>query len=797
MEIDREKQTKARKSTRELLAHKERQRAECRLLRLVLDLEKGGGEVLLDDELMERLPGLLTTCSETDNLDRIRVLFDKLSACACSENYLLRERAVMALSLCMVGITWEDHPEHIECITRGLLSWLRVETEFFPVCATVCKQLQQQGTRLLEEGLWRECAPLLEVFSQIQTGVGDKSHAIRSVVGRAQDGVATDYILEELTLVWLRGRGQRKENAGQILLNLGRRAAIHLLETLLSCRDKEDRHGLIALIADTGYVVHSVLEEYLEKDLTWYGYCNIILIVEVMIEPELLPLVLPCLEHEDVRVQQQVLDCILAVAPKDPTPYLRAALPLVADPLKLDLIEILAKDVSPAILDAFLDLLAQRDGFSPEMRDELLQRLVVHLRLSDSVRAVNLLTMLLEERQEAFDPHDDPVSQAVSLALQVLAPHYGAKAGVVKGLSEQGLLDIAAESVSFDGDPAALNPAKREMQKINEAVAVLLGQDQADKAGRLLYEKCVEAAQEKKFEIAEMLRDRILEVDPQALAEVITAGERIEEERLSVLTPGHISIWKDLYDSLTTEEFNALYQALQLRTFAAGDIIVELRTNNPYLYFINSGQVSLSSWRGDEEIFLKKVGPGEIVGSVPFFDASLWTVGLTALSLTTVHVLERREFLALLVQYPGLEPCLLEYCIKCDQVPELIRMSGEDRRQYPRYPVTVLVRHTLLNESGEPSMRSFKGEIIDLSAGGFSFHIRISRKENARLLLGRKIRTTIPEPAGGAVECSGQIVAVRYQASVESDYSVHVLLEAPLAEAVVKRIVAIKQVSVR
>jgi CRP-like cAMP-binding protein len=788
MEIDKSRQKEVQENTRKLLAQEEQQRAERRLLKLVLVLEKGNSEVLLNDELMENLPGLISTYCEAGNRDRVKIVFKKLGESACSENSKLRERAVMALSLCMEGLRREEHSDLIELITGILLRWLRAETRFFSVCGTVCKQLQKNGIQMIEEGLWKECDYLLEVFFQIQSGIQKKSNAIRSVVGRAQEEMATDYILEELTLVCLRGRGERRQNAERILIHLGRKAAIHLLDTLLSAKEKEDRLRLIGLIPATGYAAIPVLKEYLQKDLPWYGIRNIILLITAMDDHELIPLIMPCLEHEDIRIQQQVIDCISELADDNPGRYLIAALPLVNDELKVGLVGYLGQLGGTDVIDTFLDLLAQRDTFSPNVRDDLLQSLAVQVRLSDSIRAVNLLSMLLEERKEQFDPQTDAVSQVASQTLLILKPRFSQEELPQKKTNE--LSEITVESVSFDGDPATKNPAKRAVQKINDEVTILLGKGQVAESSQLLYEKCLEAAREKKFDAAEMLRDRILEVNPNALAELIEAGERIEEERSSLITSNYIGIWQDLYDSLTTEEFNALYSVLKSKDFTSGSVIVEQGMNSPFLYFLNSGQASLTCWRGNKEIFLKKIGPGEIVGTAPFFDVSIWTVALTAIGKTNVHVLERKKFLELLDQHPGLETCLLDYCLKSETVPDLLDMSGEDRRQNPRFPVTIIVKHTLLDEFGNPSMRDFKGEIVDLSSGGFSFYINISRKENARLLLGRGIKTTIPVEGGEPVLCRGQIVAVRFQHYVESDYSVHVQFNRPLAEDVVKRIIS-------
>ncbi len=791
MEIDKEKQKEAQENASKLLVQEEQQRAERRVLKLVLDLENGKNEVLLNDELMENLPELISVFSGTGNRDRSKVLFKQLGECACSENSKLRERSVMALSLCMEGLNREEHSDLIEVITGILLRWLRAETLFLSVCSTVCKQLQENWVLMFEEGSWKECGILLEIFNQIQSGINEKSNAIRSIVGRSQEAMATDYILEELTIVCLRGRGERRQRAEQILMHLGRKAAIHLLDSLLTCQEKEGRLRLIGLIPATGYAAISVLKEYLQKELPWYGIRNIILMITAMDDEDLIPLIMPCLSHEDLRIQQQVVDCINEVAVVNPGGYLLAALPVVDDSLKVGLVGYLGQLGGLGVVDAFLDLLAQRDSFSVNVRDELLKSLAIHVRLSNSIRAVNLLTMVVEERRAQYDdPKVDPVSRAAWNTLHILTPRF--TKDELPEQSESESSEITDETVSFANDPASKNHAFRDVQIVNNKVTVLLGKGQVAEASQFLYEKCIEAAEEKRFDAAEMLRDRILEVDPNALAEVIKAGERIEEERSSSITSNHISIWQDLYDSLTTDEFNALYEALKPREYDSSSVIVEQGENSPLLYFINSGHVRLSCWRGQEEVFLKKIGPGEIVGTGPFFDVSNWTVALTAVGNTKIHILGRDIFLDLLEQYPAIEPCLINFCSKAETVPKLLKMSGEDRRQHPRYPVSLLVKHTLLDAFGNPSMRSFKGEIIDISCGGFSFFIRISRKENARLLLGRGIRTTMVIQKDETVDGKGVIVAVRFQGMDEGEYSVHVQLDNIISEDVVRRIVGRK-----
>jgi hypothetical protein len=71
---------------------------------------------------------------------------------------------------------------------------------------------------------------------------------------------------------------------------------------------------------------------------------------------------------------------------------------------------------------------------------------------------------------------------------------------------------------------------------------------------------------------------------------------------------------------------------------------------------------------------------------------------------------------------------------------------------------------------------STKGDLSDISAGGVSFFIRISKKENSRMLLGRSVRVLLPgsETAGKIAERQGVIMAVRGYHAMENEYSVHV-----------------------
>ncbi|MEE4243568.1 MAG: PilZ domain-containing protein, partial [Desulfopila sp.] len=87
----------------------------------------------------------------------------------------------------------------------------------------------------------------------------------------------------------------------------------------------------------------------------------------------------------------------------------------------------------------------------------------------------------------------------------------------------------------------------------------------------------------------------------------------------------------------------------------------------------------------------------------------------------------------------------------------------------------------LLGKDGKETGVRFKGELFDISRGGVSFFMRVSKKKNADMLFGNKIRITLPTGGGRQQDFSGIIVAVRGHHVVSNEYSVHVRFASQLA----------------
>jgi len=82
-------------------------------------------------------------------------------------------------------------------------------------------------------------------------------------------------------------------------------------------------------------------------------------------------------------------------------------------------------------------------------------------------------------------------------------------------------------------------------------------------------------------------------------------------------------------------------------------------------------------------------------------------------------------------------------------------------------------------------------ELSDISLGGISYQVRISKKENARTLLGRKVQVRLPmgDKPGEFAMITGDILAVRSIYAVESEYSVHVKFDTILGNKKLQEII--------
>ena len=330
-----------------------------------------------------------------------------------------------------------------------------------------------------------------------------------------------------------------------------------------------------------------------------------------------------------------------------------------------------------------------------------------------------------------------------------------------------------------------MNDTSREEQLVEEYI-----QDgDLEAAVKLLYGLIVKLARQKQFSKAEALREKLLETDPMALSEIIKTAEIIEEEKIVSMDKTHRELWAKFYDTLTTEEASILYYAMKQSAYEPNQVVFQQGTLHSRLYFVDHGDLKLICRERDRETFLGKIGPGNIIGEDLFFSNSVCTLSLVTISTAKVHYLEKTCLSEWEKQHPGLVAKLQEFAKKLNQAQTFLKNYQFDRRHQQRYRVSGKCQIQIVNSSGEPVGRPFYGGLSDVSVGGLAFLARITKKETARMLLGRRLRIIFDLPVESlkeALELEATIVAVRDYAF--EDCSIHVKFRRPLSQELLDRL---------
>jgi CRP-like cAMP-binding protein len=315
-----------------------------------------------------------------------------------------------------------------------------------------------------------------------------------------------------------------------------------------------------------------------------------------------------------------------------------------------------------------------------------------------------------------------------------------------------------------------------------------INENRTEDAVKVLFELIHQHALCKHFAKAEELRDRLFEVDPSALNEIIKAAEIIDEEKAKSFNQDHLAIWSDLYSALSTHESNTLHFAMMERTYNADEIVFKQGKTDTNLYFIDSGRLKLVYSHGRDEFLIKKIGPGEIVGEDTFFSNTAFsTSSLITISKVTLHLLEAAASLSWENEYPLIISLLKDYCGRFRAVHSKKNLN---RRLNKRVDSSGTGTIQVLDASGSPIAKPVRVSIADISVGGVSFWLQALNQETARRLLGKglyiKISISVRELKENSVTKKGLVVGVRYYGF--GDRSVHIKFDKMLPKELIDAI---------
>ncbi len=325
-----------------------------------------------------------------------------------------------------------------------------------------------------------------------------------------------------------------------------------------------------------------------------------------------------------------------------------------------------------------------------------------------------------------------------------------------------------------------------DLSEKEKQVDVLLGQGKKKAAVALLFQLVTEYARRKNFPRAEAMRDRIYDADDMALNEIIKSGEIIEQEKSQGIDQKHRVTWAKLYNGLTTEEANTLYYALKSnkKKYEPDAPVFRQGQHMPHLFFIDQGQVKQFYSQNDGEKLLGNLGPGEIAGLDSFFNISVCTTSLVTLTRACTTSLSPEDYRRWQETMPTLATKIRHFCDEMESAIQIMRKKGMNRREHSRLKMDGPIGYQVLRHNGQPLGREFRGDIADISVGGLSFFMKTSNKQQALLLLGRRLKVRFGPAVSETIQ-TGIITGVIHH--LFTDYSIHLKFDTPVSQALVDK----------
>jgi CRP-like cAMP-binding protein len=762
----------------------EKERRNRRLEAGLQSLLQGKQAPLRSEEMLRALPEITAQLGKAGRTEDIDSLLARLAAALRSGEMLPSGAllsALVGIAELLVGAAGQSRLDQLLTMLQGAVLRSEEASEGVEKALVFLHRMMQQSWENAQEKRGDE---ILLFFHRLRSGHIVRPAAVKSLVGKVQDRDIQRALLPKLLARCL-ARPEERTLRHRLVL-LGPVAIRFLIDSLINAEKADDRLLLIDMLTSQADALPRIVHERLPEHMPWYGKRNLIKLLGESGGEEDAEKVLPFLRFDDLRVQREALLCIYRIGGQERRRLLLEGLDLGSEPTRIQIIGALAAFCDPEVVGRLSQMLGEHENFSAANRQEMLLQLLDTLGRCPSTASAKGVQVFLQSRgQRMARKISDQVWSAAEKALE----------HIDKSLQESRKKHVQASQLRKSAlkQAAKISRAKVDQRVVTglpqeHAIRALLSQGDTAAAGEQILDLLERSARARNFPQAEKLREWLIDIDSTALKKIISAGEIIEREKAGSVERSHMEVWHELYDRLSSEEFSGFYQRLRHRKYRDGETVISQGTMQSSLFLINSGRVRVYAGGQGGEILFKTMGSGEIFGASSFFEASVWTISVAAVGDTDISSLSRDRFLELLEDYPAVEEKLADFCQRFQKIEEFVEVTGKDRRSEVRHSISARVEASLIDSRGQSAGVSAMIDLVDISLGGLACQVEITDLENARVLLGRKARVTLPgsERPGKAAMVDGDIIVVR--GGEKGLYTIHCRFDTALEEGQLQRI---------
>ncbi len=608
-----------------------------------------------------------------------------------------------------------------------------------------------------------------ETLHFLQQLTQTRTPLVREQARETQKSLCTQDVLSQLLDRFLHSE-KLQQSTGNILVELGTESAKFQLKQLFESESRFERKRLLELIKKTGNPAVSLLTQQLRKDTPWYVLRNVIrLLGEVGTEQHFIK-VHPFISHNDPRVQQEVIATASKIAGDHLKDFLLEALQKADDSLKIRVINHVATVHDERFVRPLTDLLESSQPFLGKNKTDLQVSICKALGSIGSKRATAPLNRIVQSKNMlGLSGYADEVRVAAQRAMQQ-----------IRRANQNHQDEQAFPQQSKEDNAEIFQANSEEIQAAEEQIFKLAQQGKIPQAKQQLLDLIGTVARTGDFTSAERLRERIYELDEAPLSDIIRSEAIIEQEKQEGICSEDLEIWAELTDQLGTKEFQIMYQTFKERRLKPEEPLVSQGDKNDGLFFIHQGSLKVSHLVDDRELFITSLSRGQLAGE-NFFTPSLWTVTLTSLTPSRIYILPQEALAQWQEQYPGLRAKLYNYYKTYDNIGGMLKKKGLNRRKDERFTLARKIQVQPISNQDTPIGRGFRSETADISVGGIAFLIRISRQQNARLLLGRRMQVVLPVGGKiGQMTFKGLVIGVQPYRQLIGNFSVHFRFDRPI-----------------
>lgn len=766
----RGKQILAMNRTKSVLQKTETHRKGSRVQSGITALAKGDLSILANKEVCLSLPATIEKLLENNKEGVAAAIIQNVVKGLKANDKKLRVSLASVVGGIAVKLAGLDRWTWLEKLSPVCLTWIRENEVADRTLQNHLLAMQAMMNHAWLVGNNDLAEQILDVFYYVRSGAFEKNTFVRQLLGNIQDKNVDVILLREyLDRCFVR---PVDELICRKIVMQGPVAVRFLLDTLIASDIRADRIRLLKVLTEYGSDLVPILLERLSEPMPWFGKRNLIrLLADTGTEGDLHNII-NYGRHEDLRVQQELLQCIVRLGGESTQKYLLEVLPITSVQAKIQIVKNLQLLADDSVVEPLSNLLKECQVYRGPVKSALALEISKALGANGSPEAFRVLQGIIDGGAKQFGKES---VRAAKFVLSSVQEQEGSQDE--KQLSEQKNIDTVTVSV-VEEEPVSVSDDYEPITDSDEEreVYVLLQSNKIDFAKNALLNLIEKNALLQRFSEAEALRSRLIEIDGMALTEIIRAAEIIEDAQSNSVDRDHVLIWTSLYDLLSTQEFNAFYHALEHETYPANTVIIKQGDLQERLFFVNKGRVKLYFNEKERETLVKTIGHGEVLGGKSFFDAAIWTINAASMGGVEISTLSKKALDNWKEDFPALEKKIQDYCLLSDRLSEFFTTSGAERRVHTRHQMEGAIYITLLNNDGQLTDTTVHGDCSDISVGGLSFLSRIKQRKQAQTILGRQVRIFFKDKNGEELETniSGTVVTVHNLLSVQLGRSVHI-----------------------